>query len=76
MRNVRETLLLQMEAAELFDANSGSTRRDQISDDHSGTPYVPALGAIHGLSTGSAALYRIFGLDLLHVRCSMCSFSC
>lgn len=74
-RNVRETLLLQMEAAELFDSNTGAPRRDQISDDHSATPFVPALGAIHGLSTGGAALYRIFGLDLLHVRRVVCSGS-
>jgi len=68
-RSVRETLTLQLEAALLFDNNTGAARRKQISDDHSATPFVPALGAIHGLSTGAAGLYRVFGFDVLHVRC-------
>jgi len=67
-RNVRETVAIQLEAAALFDSNSGVARREQISMDHSASPFVPALGAVEGLCTGSAALYRIFGFDLLHVR--------
>jgi len=72
-RNVRETVGIQLEAAALFDGNTGLARREQISTDHSASPFVPALGAVEGLCTGSVTLYRVFGFDLLHVRWALFS---
>jgi len=68
LRCVTETLTVQLEAASLYDASTGARRQQQISDDFSATHNVPALGAVHGLSTGCKNLYRIFGFDSLHVR--------
>lgn len=67
-RDVTENLEIQLEAACLFDEGTGEKRLDQISRDYSALPFVPALGAIDGLGTGSKSLYNIFGFDLLHVR--------
>lgn len=69
LRCVTEMLKVQLEAASLYDANKGAGRRHQISDHFSATHSVPALGAVHGLSTGCKNLYRLFGFDSLHVRC-------
>lgn len=33
----------------------------------SALPFVPFLGAIHGLGTGDPNLYRIVSFDTLHV---------
>lgn len=74
-RGVTETLTVQLEAASLYDTGTGAGRRRQISDDFSATHNVPALGSVHGLSTGCKNLYRIFGFDSLHVRCIVTLFS-
>lgn len=33
----------------------------------SALPFLPALGAVHGLGTGSESLYRVVSFDTLHV---------
>lgn len=66
-RDVLATLELQLEAAALMAAGTGAGRLQQISADHSASPFVPILGAVHGLGTGTLALYKVFGFDLLHV---------
>lgn len=67
-RTVPSTLAVQLKAAELFDCHTGSGRVRQIAEEHSATPFVPILGAVHGLGTGSFALHKIIGFDNLHVR--------
>lgn len=39
----------------------------------SALPFLPVLGAMHGLGTGQTALYQVFRFDFLHVR-SLFSF--
>lgn len=41
--------------------------RTVLRDTTSALPLVPALGAVHGLCTGAANLYRIVSFDSLHV---------
>lgn len=72
-RSVATTLAVQMEAARLFAKKPGSARLLQIAASHSATPFVPILGAVHGLGTGTMALFKIMSFDNLHVRL-MCSF--
>lgn len=67
-RSVASTLAVQMEASRLFDAGSVSGRISQIAEMHSATPVVLILGAVHGLGTGSMALFQIMCFDNLHVR--------
>eukprot|EP00170_Pyropia_yezoensis_P000494 contig_2577_g495 len=38
----------------------------QIAQQTSALPFLPVLGAMHGLGTGQMALYHVFGFDLLH----------
>lgn len=67
-RSVPTTLAVQMEAARLFATKPGSARIQQIAASHSATPFVPILGAVHGLGTGTMALFDIMSFDNLHVR--------
>lgn len=67
-RSVASTLAVQMEAARLFAARPGSARIVQIARSHSATPFVPMLGAVYGLGTGTMALFKIVSFDNLHVR--------
>lgn len=67
-RSMTSTLAVQLETALLFEHTPGSGRVRQIGKEHSATPFVPILGAVHGLGTGSMALYKIIGFDNLHVR--------
>lgn len=67
-RSVASTLAVQMEAARLFDDGTCSGRISQIAAMHSATPFVPILGAVYGLGTGSMALFEIMCFDNLHVR--------
>lgn len=69
-RSVKTNLELQLEAALLFDLGEGGPRIKQIVKETSALQFVPFLGAVHGLGSGSCGLYRAFGFDILHVRLS------
>jgi len=71
-RPVLYTLEMQMEAALLYDRGCSGGRLNQIAATTCALPFVPVLGAFHGLGTGTLGLYKVFGFDLLHVR-SNCS---
>lgn len=66
-------LELQMEGTLLVDSGGGRQRLAHITQQTSALPFLPVLGAMHGLGTGEMALYQVFGLDLLHVS-SLLSF--
>ena len=70
-RDVVDTVESQLSSAALFKGGCSPAVLEQISEDSSIVPIVPLLAAVHGLGTGSFALYDIFGFDLLHVR--LCS---
>lgn len=57
----------QLLSANLFKSGGSAARLEQLSASTSIVPIVPLLAAVHGLGTGSLALYDIFGFDLLHV---------
>lgn len=61
-------LELQMEGTLLVDSGGSRQRLAQIAQQRSALPFLPVLGAMHGLGTGQMALYQVFGFDLLHVR--------
>lgn len=67
-RSVAAALAVQLEAALLFDKHTGTGSIKQIGAMHSATPFVPILAAVHGLGTGTMALYKIISFDSLHVR--------
>lgn len=60
-------LELQMEGTLLVDSGGGRQRLAHITQQTSALPFLPVLGAMHGLGTGQMALYQVFGFDLLHV---------
>jgi len=66
-RDVIATLDAQLAAAEVRAIDPRASRRRALGEEHSALAFVPALGAMHGLSTGAANLYRIVSFDLLHV---------
>ncbi|OSX80803.1 hypothetical protein BU14_0032s0061 [Porphyra umbilicalis] len=66
-RDVVDTIESQLSSAALFKGGCSPAVLEQISEDSSIVPIVPLLAAVHGLGTGSFALYDIFGFDLLHV---------
>jgi len=66
-RDVVHTLDAQLEAAIVRHEDPRPARRRQLGQEHSALAFAPALGAVHGLSTGSRSLYRIVTFDLLHV---------
>lgn len=55
-------------AATLSRMDGGRPRvRVALANDCSALPFVPVLGAVHGLGTGSARLYDVVSFDTLHV---------
>eukprot|EP00170_Pyropia_yezoensis_P000729 contig_3425_g730 len=58
---------MQLEAALLFDKHTGTGSIKRIGAMHSATPFVPIPGAVHGLGTGTMALYKIISFDSLHI---------
>lgn len=66
-RPVISTLEAQVAAAEARAADGRPRSRVALARATSALPFVPALGAVHGLSTGTNALYSIVSFDALHV---------
>lgn len=66
-RPVVSTLEAQLHAAEVRIARGPTRVRTALGSSMSALPFVPALGAVHGLATGAANLYRIVTFDSLHV---------
>lgn len=66
-RAVVATLEAQLHAAEVRMSNGPARVRTVLGDAMSALPFVPALGTVHGLSTGAANLYRVVSFDSLHV---------
>jgi len=66
-RDVITTLDAQLAAAIFREDDPRQCRRRALGQQHSALAFVPALGAVHGLSTGGRALYRIVSFDVLHV---------
>lgn len=61
------TLDAQVAAAVVRATDPRPSRRRALREEHSALAFAPPLGAIHGLSTGAANLYRIASFDVLHV---------
>jgi len=61
------TLDAQLTAAVVRATDPRPSRRRALREEHSALAFAPPLGAIHGLSTGAANLYRIASFDVLHV---------
>jgi len=66
-RDVVQTLDAQLAAAIVRRDDPRPGRRRALGQEHSALAFAPALGAVHGLSTGSRFLYQIVSFDLLHV---------
>jgi len=66
-RDVISTLDAQLEAAVVRADDPRPSRRRLLGEQHSALPFVPVLGAVHGLGTGGTSLYRIVSFDVLHV---------
>jgi len=66
-RDVVQTLDAQLEAVIVRRNDPRPARSRALGQDHSALAFAPALGAVHGLSTGSRSLYRTATFDLLHV---------
>lgn len=58
-RNVVSTLEAQLAAAVLRADDPRPSRRRDLGRQHSALPFVPALGAVHGLATRPYNLFRI-----------------
>jgi len=67
-REVLDNVEAQLLSATLFKCGVGASRLEQLSALTSIVPIVPLLAAVHGLGTGTLALYDVFGFDQLHVR--------
>jgi len=67
-REVLDNVEAQLLSAKLFKSGGSAAALEQLSASTSIVPIVPVLAAVHGLGTGTLALYDIFGFDLLHVR--------
>jgi len=66
-RDVISTLDAQLEAAVIRAEDPRPSRRRLLGEQHSALPFVPVLGAVHGLGTRGTSLYRIVSFDVLHV---------
>jgi len=66
-RDVIATLDAQLAADIVRREDPRPNRRRELGRQHSALAFAPALGAVHGLSTGSNNLYRIVSFDVLHV---------
>lgn len=58
-RQVVETLEAQFFAAEIRMRDPRVSLRAQLAVAHSALPFIPVLGAMHGMSTGNASYVRI-----------------
>jgi len=66
-RDVIATLDAQLAAAVVRADDPRPSLRRELGRQHSALAFAPALGAMHGLSTGAHNLYRIVTFDVLHV---------
>ncbi|KAK1862347.1 hypothetical protein I4F81_004921 [Pyropia yezoensis] len=66
-RNVVETLEAQISAAERRVVDPRISLRRPLAKAHSALAFVPALGAMHGLSTGNMNYFSVISFYLLHV---------
>jgi len=66
-RDVVATLDAQLAAAVARECDPRPSRRRVLAEEHRALAFVPALGAVHGLASGRANLYRITSFDLLYV---------
>lgn len=66
-RPVISTLEAQLTATQSRAAGGRPRVRAGLASSMSALPFVPALGAVHGLGTGAARLYDIVSFDTLHV---------
>lgn len=66
-RPVVSTLEAQLAAALARESDGRPRTRRELSRTMSALPFAAALGAVHGLGTGSMSLYRIVSSDTLHV---------
>lgn len=66
-RNVVETLEAQLGAAGRRLVDARVSIRAPINKAHSALAFAPALGAMHGLSTGNMNYFNVLAFDLLHV---------
>jgi len=66
-RDVTQTQEAQLAAALVRRDDPRPARRWALGQSHSALAFVPALSAVHGLSTGSRFLYGVVSFDLLHV---------
>lgn len=66
-RPVVSTLEAQLAAATARMVDGRPRTRVALGRATSALPFVPVLGALHGLGTGRESLYRIVSFDVLHV---------
>eukprot|EP00170_Pyropia_yezoensis_P000974 contig_4526_g977 len=66
-RNVVETLEAPIAAAERRVVDPRVSLRQPLAKSHSALAFIPALGAMHGLSTGNMNYFGVISFDLLHV---------
>jgi len=66
-RDVTAVLDAQLEAAITRDRDPRPSLRNHLRVVHSALAFVPAIGAVWGLSTDNKRLYDIISFDLLHV---------
>lgn len=66
-RLVIDTLKTQLRAAEMRVAGRRDAGRSGLSEAMSSLPFVPALGAVHGLATGAVNLYNVVSFDTPHL---------
>lgn len=66
-RPVISTLEAQLTATQSRAAGGRPRVRAGLASSMSALPFVPTLGAVHGLGTGAARLYDIVSFDTLHV---------
>lgn len=66
-RNVVETLEAQLGAAGRRLVDARVSLRTPLNKAHSALAFAPALGAMHGLSTGNMNYFNVLSFDLLHV---------
>jgi len=67
-RDVEATVKAQFSQAPMETFWGAASRRAAVEMEHSLNSVVPALAAWTGLGNGSRMLYRLSGLDRLHVR--------
>lgn len=66
-RHVVETLEAQVFAAQIRIRDPRASLSAQLGRSHSALPFIPVLGAMHGLSTGNHSYFLIIYSDSLHV---------